>query len=242
VSSPALARKSTSVSSPDDSERTPSRSGSQIKRNAGSDEVAGEKKSSGGSPGELPATPVSSPLNSSSGSLAAAEKTGSGKRDAAAPSTPTNSRRSGVFSTMRAKRTSSRLEEDDAAAFPGLSLRSADAAAFLELLKSDKQRKEGADSEAEETRSKETKSPPSEARSPSSSPEAHSPEVLLFISLLFSKKKKRWYDLQSNLRRRRCYQRKVRVPEVPESERRPCVLLLIWDRSWVFFVLGNAAQ
>ena len=66
-------------------------------------------------------------------------------------------------------------EDESESAFPGLSLRSSDAAAFLELLKSDKQRKEGGDPEAEEVRSKETKEP----RSASSSPEASSPEVSL---------------------------------------------------------------
>ncbi len=84
-------------------------------------------------------------------------KSGSGKKpnpnvltDAPSPSlstkasTPNQSRKTNRFSSIRAKRNSVRADEDEgpSVAFPGLSLRSADAASFQELLKMDKQRKE----------------------------------------------------------------------------------------------------
>ncbi len=181
VSSPALTRKSSNLSVPDESanDRLPARSGSQIKRATASDESTHTYGSYDASKPELLKRPNSaegpaSVLSNSSGNLPSPLSGGgggggSGKREAA-PSTPTNNRRSTVFSTIRAKRSSGRIDDDDSSdsAFPGLSLRSADAAAFLELLKSDKQRKEGVDPEAEDARSK----------SPSSSPEANSPEVV----------------------------------------------------------------
>lgn len=188
VSSPALTRKSTSHSSPDESgaDRLPTRSGSQIKRTATSEEAPvseglDSKKGSWSKRGnpynstEGPSTPVTSPLsmgNSSSSISPLPPAAGAGASSGTgAGSSAKKERKSNRFSTMRAKRSSSRVEdsEDSDAAFPGLSLRSSDAAAFLELLKSDKQRKEGADPEAEETRSHESRSPPS--------PDGNSPEV-----------------------------------------------------------------